>query len=187
MFAPILSRYWWMTLLRGVLWIVFGILVFSRPGITVAALALVFGAFVFADGVVNVVNAVAGRRERDDWWTVLLIGLAGITVGVIAFVNPSLTALALLFYIAIWAIVTGVLEIVGAIRLRREIDGEMWLILGGLVSVGFGVFMIMRPAAGALALLWLIATFALVLGAILVVLSFRARTFTRHLGTPRMA
>src|SRR5262245_14483403 len=119
MFAKILSRYWWMTLLRGALWILFGILVFTRPGITLAALTLLFGAFVLADGVGNVVTAVGGRQEHENWWVLLLVGLLGIGVGLLSLMNPCLTALALLFYIPIWAISTGVREMFAGVPLVR--------------------------------------------------------------------
>jgi uncharacterized membrane protein HdeD (DUF308 family) len=107
----------------------------------------------------------------------LLGGLLGIGVGVLTFFAPGITALALLFYIAVWAIATGVLELVAAIRLRKEIEGEWWLIPGGLASVVIGVLLMARPGAGALALLWLIAAHAVVFGLLLVMLAFKARTF----------
>ena len=184
MLASILSRYWWLTLLRGGLWVLFGILVFAQPAITLVALTWLFGAFVLVDGVVNVANAIGGRRERENWWVLLLVGLAGIGIGILAFTNPGITAIALLFYIAIWAIATGLLEIAAAMRLRREIHGELWLVLAGLVSVAFGILLIARPGAGVLAALWLLGGYAIVFGAILIVLSFRARTFVHHMATP---
>ncbi len=122
-------------------------------------------------------TAIAGRANHEYWWLVLLRGLLGIGVGVLAFVEPGVLALALLFYIAIWAIATGVLEIATAIRLRREIEGEWLLILSGLISVVFGVVLIARPVGGALALLWLIASFAIAFGVVLVILAFKARGF----------
>jgi uncharacterized membrane protein HdeD (DUF308 family) len=110
----------------------------------------------------------------------LLAGVAGIALGVLTFFNPAITALALLFYIAVWAIATGLLEIVAAIRLRKEIEGELWLGLGGLASVLFGLLLIARPGQGALAVLWLIAAFALVFGSMLVVLALKARGFAKR-------
>lgn len=187
MLANILSRYWWLTLLRGIAWVLFGVLVFAQPAITLFALTLLFGAFVLVDGVVNVANAIAGRKEQENWWLLLLVGLAGVGVGILALMSPSLTALALLFYIAIWAIATGLLEIVAAIRLRKEIRGEFWLVLAGLVSVAFGVLLISRPDTGVLAVLWLLGSFAIALGVILIVLSLRARTFIDRIAAPRPA
>ena len=178
--AAILHRSWWLLLLRGIVAIAFGVLTWMQPGISAAALVLLFGAFAFADGVLGTWTAIAGRADHEYWWLVLLRGLLGIGVGILAFVEPGVVALALLFYIAIWAIATGMLEIATAIRLRREIEGEWLLILSGLISVIFGVVLIARPGQGALALLWLIASFAVVFGVVLVILAFKARGFARR-------
>jgi uncharacterized membrane protein HdeD (DUF308 family) len=110
----------------------------------------------------------------------LLAGLAGVALGVLTFFNPAVTALALLFYIAIWAIATGLLQIVTAIRLRKEIEGELWLALGGAASVAFGLLLIARPGQGAMAVLWLIAAFAIAYGIILVILALKARGFAKR-------
>ena len=173
----ILSRSWWLLLLRGLAAIVFGVLTWFQPGISLAALVLLFAAYSMSDGILGVWTAIIGRKDHEDWWVLLLEGLLGIGVGVLTFLVPGITALALLFYIAIWAIATGVLEIVAAIRLRMDIKGEWALILAGLASVLFGVLLVAQPAAGALALLWLIASYAIVFGALLVVLAFKARSF----------
>jgi uncharacterized membrane protein HdeD (DUF308 family) len=176
-FAKILWRNWGMLLLRGIAAIAFGILVWLLPGISLAVLVLLFGAYALIDGILGVWVAIAGRKEHEDWWVLFLAGLFGIVVGVITFIAPSLTAIALMFYIAIWAIATGVLEIVASIRLRKEIQGEWRLILGGLASVVFGVLLMAHPANGALVLLWLIAVFAIVFGVLQIVLAFKARRF----------
>ena len=115
------------------IWIVFGIVLFTQPLISLVALTLTFGAFALVDGIGNTVSAIGGRRENEDWWVLLLAGLCGIGAGVLTFFIPGLTALAVLFYIATWAIATGLLEIVAAFRLRKEIEGEFWLALSGLV------------------------------------------------------
>lgn len=180
MFAKVLSRYWWMILIRGVLSVLFGIMVFAWPGISLLSLVLLFGAFVLADGFANVVTAIGGRHEQEHWWVLLLAGLAGIGLGILAIFNPQVTALALLFYIAIWAIATGLLEIVAAIRLRKEIEGELWMGLGGLASVLFGLLLAARPGAGALAVLWLIAAYAVAFGVTLIILAFEARGFVKR-------
>lgn len=179
--ATILTRTWWMLLVRGLIAIAFGFLVWFQPGISLAALVLLFGAYAFVDGIFGVWAAISGRTEHEDWWVMLLWGLLGIGVGILTFLEPVVTALALLFYIAIWAIATGVLQIVAAIRLRKEITGEGWLILGGLASIAFGVILVARPGAGALGVLWLIATYAVIFGVVLVVLSFKARSFAHRL------
>lgn len=175
--VKVFSRNWWVLLLRGLVAIAFGVLAWLQPGISLAALVLLFGVYVMADGILGAWMAIAGRKEHEHWWVLLLGGLLGIGVGILTFVAPGITALVLLFYIAAWAIATGVLEIVAAIRLRKEIEGEWLLILGGLASVVFGGLLMIQPGAGALALVWLIATYAVVFGILLVTLAFRVRRF----------
>jgi uncharacterized membrane protein HdeD (DUF308 family) len=183
-FSSILSRYWWMMLLRGVISIAFGVLIFTQPGISLKALTLLFGAFAFADGITSLISAFGGRKQNENWWILLLVGLCGIGIGVLTFISPAMTAIVLLFYIAAWAIASGLLEIVAAIRLRREIEGEWWLALGGLLSVAFGIFLMARPGAGVLALLWMIGAFAIAFGVVLIGFSFRARSFLKDAHTP---
>ncbi len=175
--ASILTRSWWLLLLRGLAAIAFGVLTWVQPGISLAALVLLFGAYCLADGILAVWMAFAGRKDHEYWWLLLLGGLAGIGVGLLTLMAPGVTALAVLFYIAIWAIATGMLQIAAAIRLRREIKGEWAFILGGLASVAFGAILAARPAAGALTLLWLVATYAVVFGVLLVILAIRSRGF----------
>jgi len=175
--ASILHRGWWLLLLRGLAAIAFGVLTWFQPGISLAVLILFFGVYSLVDGVLSTFTAIGGRKQNEYWWMLLLRGLVGIGVGLITFIAPGVTALALLFYIALWAIATGVLEIAVAIRLRKEIRGELVLMLAGLASVIFGVVLVTRPGAGALALLWLIATYAVVFGVLLVIVALRARSF----------
>jgi uncharacterized membrane protein HdeD (DUF308 family) len=179
--AGTLSHNWWVLLLRGIVAIIFGVLTFAQPGISLATLVLVFGAYAFADGVLQSWTAITHRHDRDNWGMLLVGGLVGIGVGILTWLTPGITALALVFYIAIWAITTGALEMVAAIRLRKEIEGEWLLVLAGLAAVAFGVALIVRPDIGALAVLWLIASFALVYGIALVALSFKVRGFGRRL------
>jgi uncharacterized membrane protein HdeD (DUF308 family) len=181
MIANILSTYWWSTLLRGIIWILFGLAIFSRPGISLVVLTLYVGVLLLIDGITNIVEAIAGHNEREHWVLLLLIGLAGVLVGIAAFANPGITSLALLFYIAVWAIATGFLEIAAAVRLRREIEGEGWFIAAGVISLLFGILLIVHPGAGALAILWTIATFAIIFGVMLVVLAIRSRGFAAQL------
>lgn len=175
--ASILNRSWWLLLLRGLAAIVFGVLTWLQPGISLASLVLLFGAYSMADGILGCWTAIVGRNDHEHWWVLLLGGLLGIGIGILTFLAPGLTALALLFYIAIWAVATGVLEIVAAIRLRKEIQGEFWLVLAGLASVVFGVLLMARPGAGALTVLWLIASYAILFGVLLVILAFKVRSF----------
>jgi uncharacterized membrane protein HdeD (DUF308 family) len=176
-FSNIFLRKWWVLLLRGLVAIAFGALIWFQPGISLIALVLLFGAYAMVDGILGVWTAIAEHKEYEHWVLLLIWGLLGVGVGVLTFVVPGLTALALLFYIAIWAVATGVLEIVAAIYLRKEIKDEWWLILAGLASVVFGVLLMVRPAAGALAVLWLIGTYAIIFGVLLIMLAFKVRTF----------
>lgn len=179
--ATILSRTWWMLLLRGLIAILFGVLAWLLPAGSLTMLVLLFGIYVLVDGVLGVWAAFVGRGQDEHWWVLLLWGLVGIGVGIIALMAPGITAMALLFYIAIWAVATGVLQIVAAIRLRREIDGEWLLVLGGLASIVFGTLLMAQPGAGALVLLWLIAAYAIVFGVIMMIVAFRARSFAKRL------
>ncbi len=171
-----LAKNWWMLLLRGIAAIIFGVLAFAWPGMTLLTLIMFYGAFALVDGVLAIIAAIAGGAPAPRWW-LAVVGLLGIATGVLMFTMPGLTALVLLYFIAGWAIATGAFQIVGAIRLRKEIDDEWYLILGGVVSVLFGVGVMMAPGAGALALLWVIGTYAVIMGAILVALAFRLKKF----------
>ncbi len=182
--AEALSRNWWLLLLRGLCAIAFGVLAYMWPGATLATLVLFFGAYALVDGIIGCVLAVSGRKERADWWVLLLWGLMGIAVGILTFVAPGLTALGLVIYIAAWAVVTGVTQIVAAVRLRKVIKGEWLLILVGVVSVLFGFLLMAQPGAGALSLLWIIAAYAIVFGILLVLLAFKVRSAGRHLTQP---
>jgi uncharacterized membrane protein HdeD (DUF308 family) len=176
MIGEILSRYWWMTVLRGLFWILFGIVILVSPGISLLSLTFAFGIVIFADGILNVANGVSGRKVHDDWWVLLLVGLTGIVVGALTFISPQATAIALVFYVAIWAIATGLLEIAVALRLRKQLAGEVWLILAGIASVIFGVLLIAQPAVGALTLLWLFAFYAIAFGVMLILLALKVRS-----------
>ena len=173
------SRNWWALALRGVLAILFGFLAFLLPGITLFALVFLFGAYMLVDGVLAIVTAIwtAGRNER--WWLLLIEGVVGLLAGIVAFALPQAAALAFLYLVAAWAIVTGVLEILAAIRLREEIEGEWALVIGGAVSVAFGVILAVLPAVGILSLVWLIGAYAVMFGVLLVALAFRVRETPR--------
>ena len=165
----LLSRYWWTLVVRGMFAVVFGILALIWPGITLATLVIFFGAYILVDGIMAIVGAIGGWGNRDDHWPLLLEGLLGVGIGILTFRAPQIPATVLLIFIAAWALATGVLEIVAAIRLRKEIQGEVWLILSGLASVVFALLLMIFPAAGALSLLWLISIYAIVFEVMLIV------------------
>jgi uncharacterized membrane protein HdeD (DUF308 family) len=182
---PDLSRNWWLVALRGLAAIVFGVLAFVWPAITLWALVLLFGAYMLVDGIFAIVAAVRAAGREARWWLLLIEGVLGVLAGLVAAFWPGLTALALLYFIAAWAIVSGILEIAGAIRLRREIEGEWALGLSGALSLLFGVLLVVIPApAGLLSLVWLIGAYALAFGVLLLVLAFRLRG-TSEMHTPR--
>jgi uncharacterized membrane protein HdeD (DUF308 family) len=143
-----LTRNWWVVLLRGVAGVAFGIITVMAPGISLAALVLLWGAYAFADGVLALVTAIRRVGEGGRWWLLLLEGLVGIAAGVLTLLIPSITAIALLYLIAAWALVTGALEIAAAIRLRKVISNEWLLALSGVASLIFGVLLIVFPRAG---------------------------------------
>jgi uncharacterized membrane protein HdeD (DUF308 family) len=180
--ADALARNWWAIALRGLAGIIFGVLAFVVPGVTLAVLVLLFGAYALVDGIFNVMAALSGRSGRQAWWMLLLEGVVSVAAGLVAFFMPGLTALALVYVISAWAFVTGVLEIVAAIRLRKVIRNEWWLALGGVVSIIFAVFLAVAPGAGALALVFWIGAYALVFGVFLVALGVRLRRRHREAG-----
>ena len=185
MLSSLIERYWWIPLLRGIAAILFGIVALAMPGITLASLILVFGVLLLVDGVFTVIHAIQGRNETPRWWMMLLEGLLAVALGVYALRAPAMAAITLLFFIAAWAILSGIIRIALAFALRREIQGEWWLILGGFASVLFGVIMVARPGAGALALLTIIGIWSILAGFALVMLAFKARRFGKALASAR--
>jgi uncharacterized membrane protein HdeD (DUF308 family) len=175
-----LAENWWLLLLRGIAAIAFGLLAFSWPGLTLLTLVLMWGIYAIADGILALWAAIAGRGgEMAPRWWLAVVGIAGILAGALAFVWPGMTALVLLMFIASWAIVIGVLQIWGAIRLRKEIEGEWLLGLSGVLSVAFGVIMFAQPGAGALAVVWLIGWFAILAGCVYIGLAFQLKKHKR--------
>lgn len=179
--AQLLSRFWWMILLRGVMAVLFGISAFAWPGLTLVTLTMLFAAYAFVDGVFEVIHAVGHRKEIENWGLLFLEGVFGILFGVLAFQSPELTttvgAVIVAFYIAAWATVTGAMRIAMAVRLRKVIEGEWLLGLSGAVSILLGLFLMVRPAVGALAMLYFVAGWAILLGLFPIVFAFKARRF----------
>jgi uncharacterized membrane protein HdeD (DUF308 family) len=173
MMLDMLARNWRMVLIRGIAAVLFGILAIAWPDLTIRVLVALFGAYALVDGVFAIVSAFQGE-DRDRLWHIAQ-GVLGILVGIIAWVWPDLTAFSLLLFIGAWALVTGVMQIIAAIRLRNQIDNEWLLIIGGVLSVLFGFLCVATPRNSAIALIWVIGIYAIVFGIILITLSFRLR------------
>ena len=170
-----LAKNWWLLLLRGIAAIVFGILAFAWPGITLLSLVILYGAYALVDGVLSVAAAIGGGGGAAPRWWLVVVGLLGIAAGLLTFFWPQITALVLLMFIGAWALIHGVFEIIGAIRLRKEIDNEWMLILSGALSVLFGAAMLIMPGAGALALIWVIGAYSIIFGILFVGFAFRLK------------
>jgi uncharacterized membrane protein HdeD (DUF308 family) len=164
---------------------VFGVIALIWPDVTVGALVIVFGIFAISDGVVEIAGAFMGGIANDSRLMRIVRGVVSIIAGVVAFVWPGITALTLLYIVAIWALIIGVAEILAAVRLRREIEGEWLLGIGGLMSIAFGVFAIIFPGAGILSLTWLVGIYAILFGITLIALGIEVRRLARDRG-PRV-
>jgi uncharacterized membrane protein HdeD (DUF308 family) len=170
-----LARWWWTFVLRGAVAILFGVLAFVAPGFGIGLLVGLFAAWALIDGVNNLLTGIRTRGQDRSWWLEILEGVVGVAAGVIALLLPSFAAEILILLIAAWSIMTGIFEIVLAIRLRTVIAGEVWLALAGVASILFGIVIFLFPAAGALSIVWLIGSFAIAFGVFLVMLGWRLR------------
>lgn len=174
-FLPVVAGNWWTLALRGVVAVLFGLAALVWPGLTLGVLVLLLGAYLLVDGIFAAVAAVRSSSALAHRALLLLEGVAGVAAGLVALIWTGLAAVALLYIVAAWAIITGVTEVLSAIRLRREIQGEWAMGLSGILSVLFGVALAVLPAVGLLALAWLIGIYAIAFGALLMVLAYRVR------------
>ncbi len=165
---------WWSFALRGVLAILFGIVAVVWPDITLGALVILFGAYALVDGIFAIATAFT-HREDGRWLPLLAVGLAGILIGLVTLFWPGLSALALIYMVAFWAIAIGIFQIVGAVEMRKRITNEFWLILSGTLSVLIGLYLAVFPGDGAVALVWVIGIYAIVFGVLLIALGFNLR------------
>jgi uncharacterized membrane protein HdeD (DUF308 family) len=170
-----LARWWWTFILRGVLAIAFGVVAFLSPPATITVLVLLFGAWALVDGVFHIAGAIQDRTRNRSWWLAVLEGVVSIIAGVLALVFPAFAAVSLLLIIAAWSIVTGVVEVVMAIRLREQITGELWLAIAGILSIVFGVLLFLFPTSGAITIVWIIGAFAIAFGIAMIALGWRLR------------
>jgi uncharacterized membrane protein HdeD (DUF308 family) len=182
-----LTRNWWVFVLRGVAALLFGVLAFTRPGITLEVLVLLFAFWAIFDGVFALIASAGAAEAHEPWWPFVLIGLLGVAAGVVTLRWPGITALALLLVIAYWSIFRGIIEIVAAVRLRNMIQGEPWLILSGIASIAFGVLLVIYPGSGLLAVIWLIGLYAVIFGVALLMLGFRLKGMAGELPAPAPA
>lgn len=184
----LVTRDWWVFAIRGFAALLFGVLAFAWPERTIAVLVYLFGAYVLVDGVALLVALIRGdAAARRDSWAVAIMGILGIVVGVVTFVAPGLTALSLLYLVAFWAIAMGTFQVIAAIALRRELDNEFWMALGGVASVVFGVLLIVSPGDGLISLVWLVGIWAVVFGISSLGLAYRLHEIDAVLPKPATA
>lgn len=175
-----LASRWWILVVRGIAAVVFGVLALASPGISLLALVLLWGAYAVIDGVTSVVLAARAGREGRRWGWLFFEGLISVGAGVVTAIWPGISAVALLMLIAVWAVITGIAEIVAAIELRHVIRGEWLLGVSGLLSIAFGVFAMVSPGAGALAIVTIIGAYAIAFGVLLATLGFRIHSWATH-------
>ncbi|KAI9132328.1 HdeD family acid-resistance protein [Acaryochloris sp. CCMEE 5410] len=174
-----LADRWWMTALRGLLAILFGLAIMIWPGISLAILLTLFGIFSLFSGCLLLLIALQGRMVEGNWM-IILEGFLGVGLGLLTLFRPETTGLFLLLLVAVWAILTGIFQIGVALRLRRDIDNEWLLLSVGIASALFGLLLALRPVAGATAMLWLVGAYAIALGILLIVLAFRLKRWRRQ-------
>jgi uncharacterized membrane protein HdeD (DUF308 family) len=180
--VELISREWWVFLVRGIAAIAFGVMALVWPGPTLWALVVLIGAYLLVDGASMLIALIRGDAlARRHSWAVGIMGVLGIVAGIVTLAWPDITALTLLYLVAFWAIATGVFQMIAAIALRREIDGEFWMGLGGLLSLVFGAYLIIFPGAGLLSLVWLVGLWAVVYGISSLGLAFRLRGIGQEL------
>jgi uncharacterized membrane protein HdeD (DUF308 family) len=174
-----LARWWWTFILRGLVAVGFGALAFAAPEFGLALLVGLFAAWAIVDGINGLLTGIRTRNQDRSWWLEIIEGVVSLVAGGIALALPRFAADVLILLIAAWAVLTGVIEVALAIRLRRVIEGEAWMGLAGVASILFGVLIVVFPAAGALSIAWLIGSAAIVFGAFLILLGFRLRDVDR--------
>lgn len=176
-----IAQNWWMLLVRGICAIAFGVMAFAWPGMTLLVLVIMYGAYSLVDGVTAVILGIKSRHSNESWGAMVLVGMLGVLVGLIAFARPGIAETALLFFVAAAAVARGVFEIVAAIRLRKVIDNEWLLVLAGASSILFGVLVLVWPAAGLTTIVWLIGAAAVAIGVLCTALSLRLRSLNERL------
>ena len=172
----IIEKRWWVFALRGLIAVALGIIALVNPGIALLTLIIIFGIYSFVDGLFDVIISISNRKDNEKWWALLIAGIASVVIGVISLSNPSITGIALVYLIAVKALINGVLEIAAAIELRHFIEGEWMMVISGILSILFGIVLFASPNQGALAMLWVIGIFAIVIGIWLIIFAFHLRS-----------
>jgi uncharacterized membrane protein HdeD (DUF308 family) len=175
-----LTSNWWALALRGAISILLGLIAFTMPGLTIVALVTIFGVYAFVEGVLAIMAALRGIREHDRWGWMLAEGIVGIIAGLVALFMPGVGALAIVWLVAAWAVITGALEIGAAIRLRKIIQGEWMLMLAGVLAILLGFFIISRPGIGVLLLATWLGVYAIFSGIVTLLLAFRIRNWAHE-------
>ena len=183
--SEVLARRWWAVGLRGILAIIFGLLCLLTPGIAVGALVLLFAAYMFVDGIFAILSGIRAARSGESWGLLILEGVVDLAAGAIAIVWPAITLVALVWIVAIWAIVSGALMLAAAVSLNLDY-GRWWLALGGIASLVFGIMLIIEPFIGAVVLTLWIGAYALVFGVLLLVLAFQLNSKRKHARATRL-
>jgi uncharacterized membrane protein HdeD (DUF308 family) len=176
------QRSWWSLMIRGIVAVVFGILALSWPVKTLDFLVTLFGIFVLVVGLVATIGAIMHRKESENWWLILIPGIAGIVIGIITIAVPEVTQAIIIYLIAIWALVSGIGQIYSAIKLRKDVQGEWIPIIVGVVSVVLAIILFSRPLAAAAAVMWLVGLFVLALGILWIIMAFRVRKWSQSPG-----
>lgn len=182
--AGLVAKYWWVVLVRGVLLVTLGVMAFAWPGPTALAIAVLFGAFLLVDGVMEIAEGIAERRTSSSWGWLVAQGVLAVIAGLLALIWPGITALVLLYLVAFWAIVAGIAGIAAGLRLRRANSSHWgWFLAAGILGVLFGIVLVIRPGEGIVSLLWLVAVWAIIAGITMIIGSFWVRNAGRALST----
>ncbi len=172
------QRSWWSLMIRGVLAVIFGMLALFAPAKTLDFLIVLFGIFVLVVGLVATLGAIMHRKESENWWLILIPGVAGIVIGIISMAMPAFTQTVIIYLIAIWALVSGIGQLYSAMKLRRDVEGEWMPILIGIISIVLAVLLFTRPLDAAATVMWLVGLFVLVIGILWILMGFRVRRWT---------
>lgn len=171
----VLARNWWAFVIRGILAVLFGLIALFQPGVTMLSLVLLFAAYAISDGVFAIVSAVRAAKAHERWGLLVLEGVVDIIAGVAAVALPGLTVVVFVTLLAVWALLTGGLMLVAGFKLDPD-HGRWWMVLGGVVSMLYGVLLLIAPLIGAVVLTWWIGAYALIFGVAMLVMAFRLRS-----------